>query len=287
LSEWVSLNGMLMPAADARVSVFDSGFLQGVGLFETMRTYERDIFRFDQHLERLRQSAEKLGWTVVPDLEQMRVNVDQVVRATPGDALRVRLTVTTGSLRDAAGDVPQLTYVATASPAADYPPEYYERGVTVALSPYRVSTRDPIARHKTTSYFSRLAALREAHAAGAVESIWFTQENMLAEGSISNVFLVRNGTLHTPSLDAPILPGITRGAIIDVAARLGLPLREEELTIDDLLSADEMFLTNTLMQVMPVVRIGQEPIGSERPGELTPRIRQGYLLLVKEECGLE
>ena len=155
------------------------------------------------------------------------------------------------------------------------------------LRPERQSRRDPTVGHKTTSYFARLTALREAHAAGAVESLWFNDENFLAEGSISSVFLVSDERLLTPPLETPILPGITRAAVIDLALEQDVLVREQELTIEDLLGADEVFLTNSMMEIMPVVRIDRQPIGDEKPGEVTAQLAEAYGDLVQRECGSE
>ncbi|MBU0639698.1 MAG: aminotransferase class IV [Planctomycetes bacterium] len=287
MREWASLNGRLMPADEAQISVFDSGFMQGVGLFETMRAYGERVFRLDQHLERLVNSARRLGWSILPALEELRTNVMQVVRATPQQDVSVRLTVTTGSLRSSAQDPPQLTMVATATPGTKYPEELYTKGVAVVISEYRQSRFDPTAGHKTNSYFARLASLRAAHAKQTFEALWFTPEHNLAEGAISSVFLVQDGQLLTPPLHTPVLPGITRAVVIDLAVAQDIPVREQPLTVDDLLNADEVFLTGSLMEVMPVVLIEREPVGLEKPGEVTQELALAYKRLVIEECGDE
>lgn len=285
MREWVSLNGRLMPADQAQVSVFDSGFMQGVGLFETMRAYGGRVFRLQRHVDRLCQSARALGWTVVPEADELCDNVEQVVRAVEQESARVRLTVTTGSLRSGGEDPPELTVVASAAPGAKYPPELYQQGVTLALSRYHQNAHDPTFGHKTTSYFSRLAALREAHARSAFEALWLTPDGRVAEGSISSVFVVENEQILTPPVDTPVLPGITRAAMIELAVALSMPVREQALTLDELVEADEVFLTNSLMQVMPVVRVERKRIGSEKPGEVTQTLAEAYGALVREECG--
>ncbi len=284
MREWVSLNGRLMPAEQARISVFDSGLMQGIGLFETMRAYDGRVFRLERHLDRLTGSARKLGWSVLPDPEELRENIEQVVGASEHEDARVRLTVTTGNLRPTERETPELTVIATASPGAKYPDECYTKGVTVLVPGYRQGCNDPAAGHKTTSYFSRLAALREAHAHGAFEALWFNYDGKLAEGSISSVFIVQNERLLTPLLDTPVLPGITRATVIELAVEHDIPIREQELTHEDLVEADEVFLTNSLMELIPVVRVGREPIGNEKPGETTAQLFEEYGKLVEREC---
>ncbi len=285
MREWVCLNGELLPAEEARVSVFDSGFLQGVGLFETMRAYRGNVFRLDAHVQRLVRSAAALGWTTIPPEEALRDHVERVIGATEADDARARLTVTTGSLRSSEDSSPRLTIVASAAAGAAYPEACYLKGVTVTIAAARQPTHDATCGHKTTSYFSRLAALREAHAKGAFECLWFTEDRRLAEGAISNVFLVRADELLTPPVDTPVLPGITRSVLLDLAAQAGIPTREAALTIDDLLAADEVLLTNSLMELVPAVRIEREIVGLEKPGDVYLRLLEAYRRTVAQECG--
>jgi len=283
MRHWVSLNGTLLPADEARVSVFDSGFMQGIGLFETMRAYDGRVFRLQRHLDRLRNSARALGWTVLPETDELALNVRQVLTATASADARVRLTVTTGSLHAEASSTPALTIVATATPGDRYPDEFYTKGVTVLVADCHQNPRDPTVGHKTTSYFARLAALRQAHAQAAFEALWFTPDGVLAEGAISNVFAVRDGVLVTPPLDTPVLPGITREAVLELAEELKIPVREERLTLPEVLEADELFLTNSMIEVVPVVRIGRQAIGTEKPGELTRQLAVAYGKLIDRE----
>ena len=286
IREWVSINGQIVTPDKAVISVFDSGFLQGVGLFETMRSYDGVVFRLDAHLDRLAQSAQALGWAILPDREAMRENVMLVTQhLTEGDA-RVRLTVTTGSLRVTTGDeAPHLTFVATASLGAKYPDDIYIKGVTAVIAAGKQVAGDPTFAHKTTSYFGRLAALRAAHRVGAFEALWFTPEGKLAEGSISSGFVVEDGKLATPPLTTPVLPGVTRAAVIELAVHAGIPVREDEITMDRLLDADEVFLASSLMELVPVVRVERKPIGTEKPGDVARDLAGRYIEVVQMECG--
>jgi branched-chain amino acid aminotransferase len=283
--DFVCINGEVVPAEEARVSVFDSGFMQGIGLFETMRAYDGRLFRAEQHLQRLMNSAATLGWSVVPDADTLRDNVARVVAVAPRVDLRVRLTVTTGSLRSVEAETPALTIVATATPGMKYPDDLYRGGVTLAVSPFRQSTTDPTIPHKTTSYFARLAGLREAHAIGAFETLWLTEDDEVAEGSISSMLAVRGGALWMPPLDTPVLPGITRATVVELAAQRGIAVQESLLTLEELRQSDEIFLANSMMEIMPVVRLDREPIGNEKPGEITSQLAIAYGELVDQECG--
>ncbi|MGE3182626.1 MAG: aminotransferase class IV [Phycisphaerae bacterium] len=287
MREWVAINGELKSADEARVSVFDSGFMQGIGLFETMRAYQGRVFRIGRHLDRLIRSARQLGWATLPEPEEMREAVSAVLGACEQAEARVRLTVTTGSLRAAVDseEAPRLTIVASAtdSRSGGYDSRLYEKGVIAAVSRYRQNPFDPTTGHKTTSYFSRLASLREAVAAGAIESIWFTLDQHLAEGAISNVFLVKNDVLYTPPVETPVLPGITRAAVLELAKVLRIDVSESPLTLDDVLGADEMFVTNSMMEVLPVIQLEKERIGDGKPGDVTAQLLNAYRATVAEE----
>lgn len=286
MTSTVYLNGRFVADADARVSVFDGGFLHGAGLFETMRAENGRVFRLEAHLERLRKSAGRILTPIERvDLPAESVFTELLERAGLPDA-RVRLTISSGSLRDAGDDAPPaLTVCATASPLSSYPAELYERGVHVAVCDYRVSTSDPLAGHKALSYLPRLLGMRFAQEKRCLEALWFNTRNQLAEGSISNVFTVRGGVMRTPPLETPILPGITRAVVIDLAERSGVPCEQTSLGIDDLLDADEVFLTNAIMQVMPVIRVERRDIGEGKVGPITRRMIESYRALVSKECG--
>lgn len=271
------LNGEFVSAHDACVSVFDGGFLHGAGLFETIRAENGQPFRLEAHVERLRNSAARLLHPIAREqLPDVGVVSQLLERNTMRDA-RLRLTITAGSMLDRLDtEGPSLTVCLTASPLTGYPQSLYEHGVTVIICQFRQSPGDPTAGHKTTSYLPRLLGLREAQAARCVEALWFTTQNHLAEGSISNVFIVRDGGLLTPPLNTPVLPGIARAVVLEEAVKLGFPLVERPLSISDLLDAEEVFLTNSIMQVMPVVRVEKHDISEGRVGPIAKRLLAAY-----------
>ena len=283
MTKIVYFNGALVDAADAAIAIDDGGWLHGAGLFETIRARNGRLFRYDAHVERLRRSAERVLKPIerhaLPGEETMR---ELLRRNELGDA-RVRLTVSAGPMRGAGSDSESLTICAAASPLVGYPAELYQRGVQVIVSDFRVSPTDPLAGHKTTAYLSRLLALREAGRAHCTEAIWFTTENRLAEGSISNVFVIDGGTLKTPPIDTPVLPGVARGAVLELARAERMEALECPLTIDDLLDADEVILTNVIMQVMPVIRVEKHDIGAGKVGPVAIRLREAYDELVRVE----
>jgi len=284
MSEFVFLNDGLVAAEDAKVSIYDAGLLHGVGLFETMRSYQGVIFRLADHLERMFRSAGELGFIVTQKREEVAGWLDVLLEANDLRDARLRLTMTRGNLREVSDEDPgQSVMFATASAMTPYPPELYQRGMTVIVSDYKQNPADPTVRHKTLNYFSRLAALQEAQKKQAGEAIWLTTNNHLAEGSISNVFLVKDEQLLTPPLDTPVLPGITRQAVLELAAENEVEYQEEKLTIQDLLGADEVFLTNSIMELMPVCRIERHAVGKEKPGPVYKKLHDLYKQAVEEK----
>ena len=285
----VYLNGEFLPADAARIRIDDGAWLHGAGLFETMRAENGRIFRLESHLQRLTNSAERVLRPIepgqLPGVEVFR----ELLERNELTAARVRMTVSSGSMRqDGDGaDAGQLTVAITVSPLTAYPPAMYHTGVTVVVCGFRQSPADPIAGHKTTCYLPRLLALRSAQQAKCLEALWFTTAHQLAEGSISNVFIVSKGVLKTPPLETPVLPGITRGVILEIARRDRIDTEETALTVDDLLDADEVFLTNTMMQVMPVNCVERHTIGEGGFGKMSRTLRESYRDLVKMECSGE
>lgn len=278
MSENVYLNGRIVDASQASVSVTNPSLLQGVGLFETLRAYGGRPFRLDRHIERLLASAAKFHLPVGDVAGLIPEAVREVLDANELSDARIRVTVTPPP-PDAAS--PQAVLLVTGQPVAGYSPELYEKGMAVLVcTDYRQSVHDPLAGHKTTSYFSRMAVLRIAHERGCQESLWFTPANHLAEGCISNVFLVHDGTLRTPPLDTPVLPGVTRAAVLELAKEQNIPDDESTCGINDLLDADEVFLTNAIMELMPVTRIERKAIKDEKPGPVTRQLLAAYRALV-------
>lgn len=283
--QWVWLNGELKNADDARVSAFDSAFLQGIGLCETLRAYHGVPFRLARHLDRLHNSARVLGWTLLPDVDELAAGVRQVVAATEADEARVRVTVTTGSLQAAGAATPALTVAVSAAANARYADELYQKGVTLLVSDCYVAPTDPTAGHKTTSYFNRLASLRAAHARGAFEIIWLTAAGGVADVALGNLLVVAGGRLVTPPLTTPVVPGITRATVMELAAGLGVDVEERPLTIAEVRAAEEVFITNSMIELVPVVRIGRHAIANEKPGDVTRELIIAYGHLLDKECG--
>jgi branched-subunit amino acid aminotransferase/4-amino-4-deoxychorismate lyase len=281
----VWLNGEFTERADARVSAFDAGFQHAVGLFETMSARGSEVFRADEHLNRLIRSARTLGLSDSLKFNPLREAVRRVAEHAGLERARIRLTVTGGDLNmlGATGKSDHTpTILIVAQPATQYPDAMFERGVGVTVSDLRVNPLDPFEGHKTLNYWRRLRALQTASSAGAAETVVLQVTNHLAGGAVSNIFLVRDGVLQTPiaqgeeaggAMAAPVLPGVTRGFVIDAADAMGVGCARKMLAIEDLLDADEVFLTNSSWGVLPVVQVEGKAIGSGAPGELTLGLR--------------
>ncbi len=318
--EDVFLNGEFVTRDSARVSAFDAGIQHGVGLFETMRAVyvENDVqvHRLSDHLHRLQGSATTLALTEslqLDALDEAIVLTLERTRETGGktSAARVRLTITGGDLnllraaksgeRGNEGGGAKRSFDPTlmidVQPATVYPIQMYEHGVTVALADSRVNPLDLTAAHKTLSYWWRLRELQIAAGKGAAESLVFAVSNHAASGCVSNLLLVRNGVLLTPiargeeppshaggvALPSPVLPGVVRGAVLEAAAKRGLTVEKRMLSIDDVLDADEVMLTNSSWGVLPVVRVEATQIGSGKPGDVT----MAMLEAVEAEEGMQ
>lgn len=286
MSEVVWMNGRFVPAETALVSVADGGWLHGAGLFETMRCERGVVFRFARHMERLGRSCAALLRPVDPDSLPSGEQLGELAERNHLERARIRLTVTSGALRaGSASDESALTLVATASQLTEYPRQAFDDGVGVVISRFRQSPLDPIAGHKSTCYLPRLVALRAAQQARRFEALWFTTDHHLTEGCISNVFLVRDETLRTPGLDTPVLPGIARATVIELARDLGTTVQEGPLTIDDLLAAQEVLLTNVMLGVLPVVAVERHAVGDGRVGSVANRLKAAFDERVRRECG--
>jgi len=279
--------GEIVPMPEARVSALDAGLQLGAGLFETLRTYHGRPFRLREHLDRLRASGEALRILVQETDDAIAEVYDRLVEANRVPDARVRLTATRGPLAEELEDDigPPATLLITAGPMTPYPGALYERGAAVIVSHTRINETDPTVYHKTTGYLPNLLALREAHRGRAAEALRFNMRNRLAEGAISNVFVVADGRLLTPPVEDGLLAGITRSAMLEVAAQVDVPAEQRSLAIHDLLDADEVFLTNSIMEVLPVTRVEAREIGNGEPGPVTRRLAQAYRDLVARETG--
>ena len=283
MAEKVFLNDNLIDVAEARVGATDSGFLYGAGLFETMRSRHGVVFRLDDHLDRLSASARVLSISYPYEKAYIREAIGRLLQANQLAEARLRLTLTNGPLAQPE-EQRKPTLLITATAFRPYPPEYYETGVLVILCPFRQNATDPTCGHKTTCYYPRLLALDLAHRQRAAEALWFTTDNRLAEGCVSNIFLVKNSILYTPPLETPVLPGTARKTVRELAQQQSLDVVEKDLFIADVLEADEIFLTNVIMEVLPVAGVEQHTVGHGKVGPITRKLREGFLQAIEQQC---
>ncbi|MDD5459894.1 MAG: aminotransferase class IV [Phycisphaerae bacterium] len=265
----VFFNDKVIDKEKVCIGASNTGFLHGCGLFETMRVNNGIVFRLDDHLERLFKSARTLNINMIYDMKYLMDAVYKVIEANNADQGRLRLTYNCGF---ESSTQPQATLLITMDPLNLYSNELYEKGAMVTFCDWRQSAHDPLTGHKSTSYLNRMFALQQAKSRGAVESLWFTAAGRLAEGSITNVFLVKDNVIVTPDLDTPVLPGIARKTVCEIIAREKLDLEFRESFINDILEADEIFITNVLMQVMPVVQIEKHFVADKAVGPVTKKL---------------
>jgi len=282
--EKVFLNDKLVDVDKAGISVTDGGFLYGAGLFETMRASNGVVFSLEDHLERLFSSAHTLSIENSYDKKFITESAYKVLEANKLSDARLRLTLSSGPMA-ADGKEHKSTLLITATKFTPYPAEYYKNGVMVIISSFKQNLFDPTFGHKTINYFPRIMALEQARSKGAAEALWFTTDNRLAEGCVSNVFLVKDSVLYTPPLTTPVLAGVARKTVCELAENNSIELSEKDLYINDVLEADEIFITNVVMQIMPVVGVEKHTVGDGKVGKATKKLMKYFDGFIKKNCG--
>jgi branched-chain amino acid aminotransferase len=285
MSNLVYIDGKFVPEEEARVSVFDRGFLYGDGLFETMRSYHGQAFRIDDHLERLYRSSRELKIPLKFERKDLKEAVGKLLKKNKLSEAYLRLTLTRGfhrgSLSFDTGSQPTL--IITARKLDPYPPSYYQKGIRVIIAGIRQNPFSPLSNHKSLSYLAYLMAREEARGRKASEAILLNTTGEITEGATSNIFLIINGEVFTPPEKAPLLPGITRKVVIEILPRLNLSCRICSIPEQKLKEAEEVFITNSLMEVMPVTSVDDRKVGDGTPGPITNSIARAYRELVEEE----
>lgn len=272
----VNLDGRIVPPEEATVSIFDRSFLFGDSVYETLRTYDKKPFALDRHLARLRGTLAGLRLRIFADDAEITRRILDTIAATGNAECYVRVVVSrgVGAFGLQAGiDSPGVVYVIV-RPFEPLSEEAYVRGISVVLAKTRRNHRtalDPAL--KTGNYLNNLLAMIEAKDAGADDALLLNHEGFLTEATTSNVFLVIGGTLVTPPLSAGILEGVTRHFALDAARAAGLPVEERDVTVAELRAADEIFVTSTLKEVLPVRTLDGVATRVPAPGPITTRMR--------------
>ena len=275
----VWLNDKLVDKDQAKISVFDHGLLYGDGVFEGIRVYNSKIFEFDAHIKRLYQSAKAIRLVIPMDADTLKDAVNQTVVANNIENGYIRLIITRG-IGDLGLD-PLICKDAGIIVIADYiqlyPEEFYEKGLTVisgtTIRNHPMSLPPQI---KSLNYLNNILAKIEAIDAGAAEVIMYNHEGFVAEASGDNVFIVRDGIIYTPPVEAGSLEGITRDVVIRLATKENITVIEKNLTRYDLYVADEFFLTGTAAEVIGIVKIDGRIIGDGKPGATTRLLREKF-----------
>lgn len=278
------LDGQLVDECEAKVSVFDHGLLYGDGVFEGIRAYNGRVFRLDEHIARLYDSAKVITLRIPLTPKQMADVVRQTLRANGLRDAYIRLVVTRGK-----GDLgldprkcPVATVFCIASKITLYPEQFYAQGLKLVTGSVRRVRGDQFSpRIKSLNYLNNILAKIEGINAGTIETLMLTHDGYVLECTGDNIFLVRGGALITPPLWLGPLEGVTRNAVIALARKRKLAVREEPFTPYELYTADECFLTGTAAEVIPVVEVDGRVIGDGKPGTVTKGLIAAYRKLTQ------
>ncbi|NLV16648.1 MAG: branched-chain-amino-acid transaminase [Syntrophomonadaceae bacterium] len=282
----VYLNGKFVPEEEAKVSVFDHGFLYGDGVFEGIRAYHGCIFKLQEHIRRLYDSAKAINLEISLTQEEMMEIVKETCRKNNLKDSYIRLIVSRGK-----GDLgldprkcANPSIICIAASISLYPPELYQTGLSVITVPTRRNIAEGVnPRIKSLNYLNNIMARMEATLAGVEEAILLTQEGYVAECTGDNIFMVRDGVIKTPAIHLGMLEGVTRNSVIELAKKRGIVVEETVLTRFDFFTADECWLTGTAAELIPVVNIDGRPIGSGKPGPMFAALLEDYREVVKHE----
>lgn len=271
----IFINGSLVPQDEAKVSVLDRGFLYGDGVFETLRAYSGNIFRINDHINRLFGSADALFIKHTFTGDYLKDALYKTLRGNNLHDAYLRLTITRGQsgpgLDIEGSSDPTITIIAREF--SGYTEDAYHRGISAAI----VNTRRMPASAlnpeiKSLNFLNNIMARIEATGAGASEAFMLNTDGYVAEGTVSNIFIVKDGNVKTPPLSTGILNGVTRSLVIEIAEKNSIRLTEQPFRPEELHRADECFVTSTLYEVMPVTSINNNPVGNGHPGKLTQTI---------------
>lgn len=274
MKDFVYLNGKFVKEKYAKISVFDAGLFYGWGAFETMRSYDGKIFRLDAHLDRLFGSLKFLMIKINFTKLQLKTAVSELIKKNQIKNGYIRITVTAGKTEGQLNlnnrQKSNLFIIARKlKPSA-------KKAITAQIAGLKRNDGSLLSGLKSANYLENILAKMDAKKRGFDEAILLNTKGFVAEAATANLFLVKNGNLLTPSLDSGILPGITRQVIIEIAKKEGIGVKENKIKLNELLSAQEIFLTNSIIEILPVARIGAKKIGAGKIGPLTERLSRLY-----------
>jgi branched-chain amino acid aminotransferase len=275
----IYLDGKLVPKEQAVVSVFDHGFLYGDGVFEGIRVYDGNVFRLQEHIARLYESAKTIALEIPMTQEEMIQATANTVAANEKRDAYIRLVVSRGpgDLGIDPAKCNRATVVIMVATIALFPEEFYQKGVNLVTASVRripMESLDP--RVKSLNYLNNILAKLEAKNAGCLEAVMLNHHGLVAECTTDNIFMVKNGVLKTPDLMQGALAGITRAAVLDLARERSIETQETVMALHDLYNADECFLTGTGAEIVPVVGIDGRKIDDGRPGPMTKTLLAAF-----------
>jgi branched-chain amino acid aminotransferase len=264
-------NGFYLDENRAHLSLADRGFLAGEGVFETLRAYQGHVVFLEEHFKRLHDSAHVLGLKFPVSSARLKFLVDEMINMNKLSEAVVRIYISSegASVGDLDSPPKQVNFIISCRPFENFPAEFYEEGVSTILVKDVYAESGVLAQIKSLNYLSRLLARRQARSQGAFEGILLNGEGRIAEGSGSNLFIVSKERVFTPPLEEGALPGVTRSQIFRIAEKEKIPLDEKPLTTEDLSGAEEIFLTSTLKEVMPVRSVDGKALPLKAPGPVT------------------
>lgn len=285
MSQQIYINGQYFLKEDAKISVYDHGLLYGDGVFEGMRIYSGKVFRLQQHLVRLWESALSIGLQIPISPEQLTKDVNETVAKNGLDDGYIRLVVTRGSgslgIDPNRCSDPQVIIIADSITL--YPDDLYRNGLElVTASTIRNHPAALSPRIKSLNYLNNIMAKLEGIKAGCVEAVMLNHKGEVAECTGDNLFIVKHGKLHTPPIDAGILEGITRNAVLELADEAGIEACEAPMTRHDIYTADECFLTGSAAEVIAAVKLDGRTIGDGKPGPVTNKLNEAFRKLVRQ-----
>ena len=285
MSQQIYINGKYFSREDATISVFDHGLLYGDGVFEGLRIYGGKVFRLQEHLVRLWESANSIALELPLSIEQLTADVNETVRLNGLDDGYIRLVVTRGAgplgLDPHKCKDPQVIIIVDRITL--YPESFYTDGlelVTAATIRNHPAALNP--RIKSLNYLNNIMAKIEGLKAGCMETLMLNHNGEVAECTGDNIFVVHRGQLQTPPIDAGILEGITRNAVLELATEAGIETVEKSMTRHDIYIADECFLTGSAAEVIPVVKLDDRIIGNGKPGPITQQLNEAFRHLVRQ-----
>lgn len=273
----IYINGKFFKQDEALISVNEGGFLFGKGLFETMRAYSGAVFRLTEHLERILNSCRFLEIPFKEDTQSLTEKINQTLQINNLSNAYLKLIISSGINKGSLTDTSSSpTLIIIAREFEPYPQRIYKEGFKAITSKIRRNPYSPLAQHKSLNFLENVLGKREAEERGKKEAIFIDPQGNLTEGATTNIFLVKQGSVISPALNSMILPGITREVVLEISSNLSIPIEERKVELKELYEAEEAFLTNSLIEIMPLVQVDSSLIGKGVPGPLTQKLKKEY-----------